>query len=87
MQEPNEVQNAEPVESEAATVEQQPSSDELENRVQQLEAEAASARDQLLRATADLRNYKRRVEDERTQSDPQRLGRPDHEAAAGARRF
>jgi molecular chaperone GrpE len=67
MQEPNEVQNAEPVDSEAATVEQQPSSDELENRVQQLEAEAASARDQLLRATADLRNYKRRVDDERTQ--------------------
>jgi molecular chaperone GrpE len=39
--------------------------DELQQRLQQLEQESASFKDQYMRSAADLRNYKRRVEQER----------------------
>ncbi len=41
------------------------SADELQARLQQLEQEAGSYKDQYLRAAADLKNYKRRAEEER----------------------
>lgn len=39
--------------------------EELQMRLQQAEQESASYKDQYLRATADLKNYKRRIEQER----------------------
>jgi len=39
--------------------------EELQQRLQQLEQESASFKDQYMRSAADLRNYKRRVEQER----------------------
>ncbi len=39
--------------------------DELQQRLQQAEQDAASYKDQFLRTTAEMRNYKRRVEQER----------------------
>jgi molecular chaperone GrpE len=48
----------------AATTEQI-TADELQTRLQQLEQEASSYRDQYLRAAADLKNYKRRTDEER----------------------
>lgn len=39
--------------------------DELQKRLAQLESESASYKDQFLRTTAEMRNYKRRVEQER----------------------
>ena len=50
----------------ATTTEPTLSADELQGRMQQLEQESASYKDQYLRATADLRNYKRRAEQERS---------------------
>ena len=49
----------------AATSAAQPASDELQARVQQLEQEVNSYKDQYLRAAADLKNFKRRTEEER----------------------
>jgi len=66
MQEPNEIQHEESVAGEEA-VDEQPSSNDWEERIRQLEAELATTKDQYLRAAADLRNYKRRVDDERAQ--------------------
>lgn len=40
--------------------------DELQTRLQQVEQESVSYKDQYLRTAADLKNYKRRVEQERT---------------------
>jgi molecular chaperone GrpE len=39
--------------------------DELQQRIEQLEQESASYKDQYLRAAAEMRNYKRRVEEDR----------------------
>lgn len=50
--------------SEATTTAEQ-SSDGLQARMQQLEQEASNMRDQALRAAADLKNFKRRTEEER----------------------
>lgn len=41
------------------------SASELQQRLAQIEQESASFKDQFLRATAEMRNYKRRVEQER----------------------
>lgn len=41
------------------------SANELQQRLAQIEQESASFKDQFLRATAEMRNYKRRVEQER----------------------
>ena len=41
------------------------SADELQQRMQQIEQESASFKDQYVRAVAELRNYKRRVEQDR----------------------
>lgn len=49
----------------AATTQPQPASDELQGRVQQLEQELAAAKDQYLRSAADLKNFKRRTEEDR----------------------
>ncbi len=49
-----------------ATTKPQLSSDELQARMQQLEQESSSFRDQYLRTVADLKNFKRRTEDERS---------------------
>ena len=48
-----------------ATTKPQLSSDELQSRMQQLEQETSSYKDQYLRAAADLKNFKRRTEEER----------------------
>jgi len=49
-----------------ATTKPQLSSDELQARMQQLEQESNSFKDQYLRTVADLKNFKRRTEDERS---------------------
>lgn len=49
-----------------ATTSAAPASDELTARIQQLEQEANTFKDQYLRAAADLKNFKRRTEDERS---------------------
>jgi molecular chaperone GrpE len=49
----------------AATPSSPATSDELQLRMQQLEQENAAFRDQYLRAAADLKNFKRRTEEER----------------------
>lgn len=43
----------------------QSSIEEMQQRLQQIEQESASFKDQYLRSTAELRNYKRRAEQER----------------------
>lgn len=48
-----------------ATTTPQLSSDELQSRMQQLEQESSSYKDQYLRVAADLKNFKRRTEEER----------------------
>jgi molecular chaperone GrpE len=48
-----------------ATTTTEQSSDGLQARMQQLEQEASTMRDQALRAAADLKNFKRRTEEER----------------------
>ncbi|MBV9790155.1 MAG: nucleotide exchange factor GrpE [Chloroflexi bacterium] len=48
-----------------ATTKPQLSSDELQSRLQQLEQESSSYKDQYLRTAADLKNFKRRTEEER----------------------
>jgi molecular chaperone GrpE len=48
-----------------ATSKPQLSSDELHSRLQQLEQESNSYKDQYLRTAADLKNFKRRTEEER----------------------
>ena len=48
-----------------ATTAPQPTSDELQGRVQQLEQELAAVKDQYLRSAADLKNFKRRTEEDR----------------------
>ncbi len=48
-----------------ATNDTQTTSDTMQSRVQQLEQEASSFRDQYLRTAADLKNFKRRTEEER----------------------
>lgn len=48
-----------------ATTKPQLSSDELQSRMQQLEQESSSYKDQYLRVAADLKNFKRRTEEER----------------------
>lgn len=63
----DELQDGQPAGDEGATMDEQASSNDWESRVGQLEAEVATAKDQYLRATADLRNYKRRVDEERGQ--------------------
>jgi len=60
------IDGAEPV-VEDATAKPQLSSDELQNRLQQLEQESTSYKDQYLRTAADLKNFKRRTEEERGQ--------------------
>lgn len=52
--------------AEQGAVAAEPTTD-LEARVQQLMQESASYKDQYLRAAADLKNYKRRVEQDRTE--------------------
>lgn len=52
-------------ESVEGTVETQPGTSDIEQRLQQLEQESASYKDQYMRATAEMRNYKRRVEQDR----------------------
>lgn len=54
-----------PAEATTATTNGQAASDEAQARIKQLEQEVASLKDQYLRAAADLKNYKRRAEDER----------------------
>jgi molecular chaperone GrpE len=44
---------------------QPPAAEELQQRMQQIEQESASYKDQYLRAAAEMKNYKRRVEQER----------------------
>lgn len=51
--------------AESATTSAQPASDEGQARIQQLEQEVGNLKDQYLRAVADLKNFKRRTEDER----------------------
>ena len=41
------------------------STEDLQQRIQEIEQESASYKDQYLRATAEMRNYKRRIEQER----------------------
>ena len=48
-----------------ATTTAETASDSLQARIQQLEQEASSLRDQYLRAAADLKNFKRRTEEDR----------------------
>jgi molecular chaperone GrpE len=48
-----------------ATTQPELPADALQQRVQQLEQESASFKDQYLRATAEMRNFRRRVEQER----------------------
>ena len=50
---------------EASATQPELSADDLQQRMQQIEQESASYKDQYLRATAELRNYRRRVEQER----------------------
>ena len=47
--------------------EQAPNTDELQARIAQLEKESAEHRDSWLRATADYKNFKRRVDQERAE--------------------
>lgn len=49
----------------AATSEAAPASDDLQVTIQRLTQEANAFKDQYLRASADLKNFKRRTEDER----------------------
>jgi molecular chaperone GrpE len=71
-QEQTEEQNGQPTAGEGATngaeatTTPQLSADELQARMQQLEQESNSFRDQYLRTVADLKNFKRRTEDERS---------------------
>jgi molecular chaperone GrpE len=51
--------------SEASATQPELTADDLQQRMQQFEQESASYKDQYLRATAELRNYRRRVEQER----------------------
>jgi molecular chaperone GrpE len=59
-----EQQNGNNAQPEATTTSEQ-SSDGVQARLQQLEQEASTMRDQALRAAADLKNFKRRTEEER----------------------
>lgn len=59
---PNEQQ---PVNGQEATTATSPASDELQDRLRQLEQDANNFRDQYLRAAADLKNFKRRTEEDR----------------------
>ena len=47
------------------TVETQPDTGDIEQQLQQLAQESESYKDQYMRATAEMRNYKRRVEQDR----------------------
>ncbi|HEY0735365.1 MAG TPA: nucleotide exchange factor GrpE [Herpetosiphonaceae bacterium] len=58
-------QNTTTVGTDEATTKPQLSSDELQSRMQQLEQESSSYKDQYLRVAADLKNFKRRTEEER----------------------
>jgi molecular chaperone GrpE len=49
-----------------ATPKPQLSSEELQSRMQQLEQESTNYKDQYLRTAADLKNFKRRTEEERS---------------------
>jgi molecular chaperone GrpE len=60
-----EQQNTTTVSTDEATTKPQLSSDELQSRMQQLEQESSSYKDQYLRVAADLKNFKRRTEEER----------------------
>lgn len=53
------------VNGQAATTATSPASDELQDRIRQLEQDANNFRDQYLRAAADLKNFKRRTEEDR----------------------
>lgn len=53
------------VNGQAATTATAPASDELQDRIRQLEQDANNFRDQYLRAAADLKNFKRRTEEDR----------------------
>jgi len=58
-------QSTAPQNTDEATTKPQLSSDELQSRMQQLEQESTSYKDQYLRTAADLKNFKRRTEEER----------------------
>ncbi len=64
-QTPMEEQVTQPTNGEPTAAEGQAASDPLQERVRQLEQEVNTHRDQYLRAAADLKNFKRRTEDER----------------------
>jgi len=54
-------------ETEEAAKKESPSQAELETRIEQLEGEVAQYEDRYLRAAAELRNYRKRVADQRAQ--------------------
>src|SRR3712207_3243383 len=55
------------LEPDAAAPQPGGSTEDLQQRLQQIEQESASYKDQYLRSTAELQNYKRRVEQERAE--------------------
>ena len=66
MEEQQAAQDNQPTGAEqAATTNGGAASDDVQLRIKQLEQEAASMREQYLRAAADLKNFKRRTEEER----------------------
>lgn len=65
-QEQNDSQPVNGVEPGAATSEATQSSNDVEARIRQLEQDVATFRDQYLRTAADLKNFKRRTDEERS---------------------